>query len=145
MNTKRICLWSSPCNLSTALMYSFAQRADTIAIDEPLYAHYLRVTNTDHPGREEVLQSQEQDGVKVIAEITDGEYEKPIVFFKQMTHHLVDVDTSFLSKPLNIIYIRDPKQIISSYAQVREDVKMEDIGIAGQWQIYLFLHNNHYY
>jgi len=144
MNNKRICLWSSPRNLSTALMYSFAQREDTIAVDEPLYAHYLRVTNADHPGKAEVLESQEQDGVTVIAQITDGEYEKPIVFFKQMTHHLVGVDTSFLSKTLNIIYIRDPKQIISSYAQVRKDVKMEDIGISGQWQLYQFLQNNNY-
>ena len=79
MNTKRICLWSSPRNLSTALMYSFAQRADTIAVDEPLYAHYLRVTNANHPGREEVLQSQEQDGAKVVEQIVDSKYEKPIV------------------------------------------------------------------
>src|SRR3982751_4896993 len=144
MNTKRICLWSSPRNLSTALMYSFAQRADTIEIDEPLYAHYLRVTDADHPGKEEALQSQEQDGAKVIAQIADGEYENLIVFFKQMTHHLVDVDYNFLSKTLNIIYIRDPRQIISSYAQVRHDVKMEDIGIAAQWQLYRFLQENHY-
>src|SRR3954466_9864075 len=144
MNTKRICLWSSPRNLSTALMYSFAQRADTIAMDEPLYAHYLRLTNADHPGKEEVLQSQEQDGAKVIAQIVDGEYEKPIVFFKQMTHHLLDVDTNFLSKTLNIIYIRDPRQIISSYAQVRKEVIMEDIGIAAQWQLYQTLQNNKY-
>ncbi len=144
MHTKRICLWSSPRNLSTALMYSFAQRKDTIAIDELLYAHYLRVTNADHPGKEETLQSGEQDGDKVIEQITDGKYDKPVVFFKQMTHHLVEVDTSFLSKTLNIIYIRDPKKIISSYAQVRKEVKMEDIGIAAQWQLYQYLQSNHY-
>src|SRR3954454_24656401 len=144
MNTKRICLWSSPRNLSTALMYSFAQRADTIAVDEPLYAHYLRVTNANHPGKEEVLQSQEQDGAKVVAQIVDGKYEKPIVFFKQMTHHIVAIDTSFLNKTVNIIYIRDPKQIISSYSQVRKEVIMEDIGIAAQWQLYQTLQNNHF-
>jgi len=144
MNPKRICLWSSPRNLSTALMYSFAQRQDTLAIDEPLYAHYLHVTNADHPGKEEVLQAQEQDGSKVITQIVAGEYEKPVVFFKQMTHHLVAVDTSFLSKTLNVIYIRDPKQIISSYAQVRAEVQMEDIGIAAQWQLYQFLQSNQY-
>lgn len=143
-NTKRICLWSSPRNLSTALMYSFAQRKDTLAVDEPLYAHYLRVTNADHPGKEEVLQSQEQDGAKVIAQIVDGMYDKPVVFFKQMTHHLVEVDTSFLSKTLNIIYIRNPKRIISSYAQVRKEVIMDDIGIAAQWQLYQFLQKNNY-
>jgi hypothetical protein len=144
MNTKRICLWSSPRNLSTALMYSFAQRNDTIAVDEPLYAHYLRVTNADHPGKEEVLQSQEQDGTKVIEQILDIAYEKPVVFFKQMTHHLVELNTSFLSKTLNIIYIRDPKQIISSYAEVRQDVVMDDIGIAAQWELYQLLQNNQY-
>ena len=51
MPTKRICLWSSPRNISTAMMYSFAQRPDTIVFDEPLYAHYLRVTGIDHPGK----------------------------------------------------------------------------------------------
>ena len=29
MQTKRICLWSGPRNVSTALMYAFAQRSDT--------------------------------------------------------------------------------------------------------------------
>ncbi|MEL0010468.1 MAG: sulfotransferase family protein, partial [Bacteroidota bacterium] len=37
---KRICLWSGPRNISTALMYSFGQRSDTTIVDEPLYAHY---------------------------------------------------------------------------------------------------------
>ena len=144
MNTKRICLWSSPRNLSTALMYSFAQRKDTIAIDEPLYAHYLRITDADHPGKEEILQSQEQDGEKVIQQNISGEYDKPVVFLKQMTHHLVDISTDFLSKTHNIIYIRDPKQIIASYAQVRKEVTMGDIGMAAQWQLYQFLQEKKY-
>lgn len=42
-NIKRICLWSGPRNVSTALMY-LAQRADTVVYDEPLYAHYLSKT-----------------------------------------------------------------------------------------------------
>src|SRR6476620_4421852 len=73
MQTKRICLWSSPRNISTAMMYSFAQRPDTIVFDEPLYAHYLRVTGIDHPGKEEVIASQEQDGEKVVEQIILGE------------------------------------------------------------------------
>ncbi len=88
MITKRICLWSSPRNISTALMYSFAQRPDAVVFDEPLYAHYLRITNADHPGKDEIIKSQESDGEKVIEQIVDSSYEKPVVFFKQMTHHL---------------------------------------------------------
>lgn len=139
MNTKRICLWSSPRNLSTALMYSFAQRPDTLVYDEPLYAHYLRVTGANHPGSNEVLHSQENDGNKVVNAIVHTIYDKPVVFFKQMTHHLVEVQTDFLQDVVNIIYIRDPKQIISSYAQVRPDVNAQDIGIEKQWELYNLL------
>ena len=37
----RIHLISSPRNLSTALMYSFAQREDTRVVDEAFYAYFL--------------------------------------------------------------------------------------------------------
>jgi hypothetical protein len=117
-------------------MYSFAQRPDTIIFDEPLYAHYLRVTGADHPGKEEIMQSQEQNGEAVVQEVILAAYEKPVVFFKQMTHHLVALNEDFLSEVCNILFIRDPKQIISSYAQVRPDVTMQDTGIEKQW--YLF-------
>jgi len=46
--TTRICLWSGPRNVSTALMYSFRQRTDTSVVDEPLYAHYLAATVCAH-------------------------------------------------------------------------------------------------
>ena len=45
---KIINLISGPRNLSTALMYSFSQRPDTVVIDEPFYAHYLVTTGIDH-------------------------------------------------------------------------------------------------
>lgn len=145
MNTTRICLWSSPRNISTAMMYSFAQRPDTIVFDEPLYAHYLRVTGVVHPGQEEILASQENDGNKVVNELMLGTFDKPVAFFKQMTHHLVELNEDFLSKMKNILFIRDPKQIISSYAQVRPDVNMQDIGIEKQWQLFQQLTANKRY
>ena len=140
----RICLWSSPRNISTAMMYAFAQRDDTIAVDEPLYAHYLRVTGIDHPGREETLNSQENDGEKVVRNVILGEYDKPIVFLKQMTHHLVDLDLRFMEHTKNILFIRDPKQIIASYAQVRPDVTMQDVGIEKQWWLFNYLTENNF-
>lgn len=54
-------MWSGPRSLSTALMYSFAQRSDTAVVDEPFYAAYLALTGYDHPMRAEVLASQPQD------------------------------------------------------------------------------------
>lgn len=118
MKQKRICLWSSPRNISTALMYSFAQRIDTRVIDEPLYAHYLHITNADHPGREEVIESMEKDGEKVVKEVVLSDYIEEVIFIKQMTHHLIELDESFLEKVINVFLIRDPKQLISSLAQV---------------------------
>ena len=62
-----ICLWSGPRNVSTALMYSFAQRDDVRVIDEPLYGHYLTVSGADHPGRDAVIAAMNCDGNAVMA------------------------------------------------------------------------------
>jgi hypothetical protein len=137
--TTRINLWSSPRNISTAMMYSFAQRGDTIAFDEPLYAHYLSSTGIHHPGKEEILQAQDNNGENVIRDIILADHDQPIAFFKQMTHHLENISLNFLSQAKNILFIRNPKQIIASYSQVRKDVTMQDVGIKKQWWLYNYL------
>lgn len=109
-----------------------------MAVDEPLYAHYLKTFNAQHPGREEILSAMENDGEKVIANVIMGNYNKPVVFFKQMTHHLLHVNTQFLQHTLNVIFIRNPAQIIASYAQVVPDVSLHDIGV--EYQHNLFIH-----
>jgi hypothetical protein len=43
----RLAMWSGPRNISTAFMRSWENRGDTIVIDEPFYAHYLKVTGLD--------------------------------------------------------------------------------------------------
>ncbi|MCB0727052.1 MAG: sulfotransferase family protein [Ignavibacteriae bacterium] len=133
---KRICLWSSPRNISTALMYSFAQRSDTKVIDEPFYAHYLSKTNADHPGKEEILADMENDGEKVIENVILGDYNEDVIFMKQMTHHLIQINESFLDKVTNVFLIRDPKQLISSLAQVIPVVNMHATGIKRQHELF---------
>ena len=136
---KRICLWSSPRNISTALMYSFAQRSDTKVIDEPLYAHYLAKTNADHPGREEILANMENDGEKVVKNVILADYDEEVIFMKQMTHHLIEMDESFLDLVTNVFLIRDPKQLISSLAQVIPVVNMKATGIKRQYELFHML------
>lgn len=131
----RINLWASPRNVSTALMYSFAQRKDITVFDEPLYAHYLRVSGVVHPGNDEILASQDQDGNRVVQQLMLGPHAMPVVFFKQMTHHLVELDMSFLSACKNVLLIRDPASFISSYARVIPNPQMADIGIQQQWEL----------
>lgn len=128
-------LISSPRNLSTALMYSFAQRSDTIVLDEPFYAYYLVTSGADHPGKEEVIKSQPNRQEDVIAEIK-AIRDKPVVFIKNMSHHLEVMDESFVHDIVNIFFIRDPRQIISSYSQVIEQPVMRDIGMEYQYTLY---------
>ena len=68
--TIRIAMWSGPRNLSTALMRSFSSRPDTTVLDEPFYAHYLRETGIDHPGRDDVIAAYENDWRRVVDFIT---------------------------------------------------------------------------
>ncbi len=137
MNQTRICLWSGPRNISTALMYSFAQRKDTRVIDEPLYAHFLiQVSQAMHPGREEVIGSMEKNGEKVINNVILGPYSEKVIFMKQMTHHLVNLDHSFLTKVVNVFLIRDPLLLISSLAQILPAVTMRDTGLKTQFELF---------
>ena len=130
-----ICLWSCPRNVSTALMYSFAQRSDTEVFDEALYAHYLFTSKSDHPGREEVLASQEIDAKKVIDNIILKNRSK-ISFHKLMTHFLININQEFLKKVQNIIFIRNPEEIIFSYNKVISNPTIEDIGVKKQYELY---------
>jgi hypothetical protein len=139
MSVKRICLWSSPRNISTATMYSFAQRSDTTVIDEPLYAHYLVQSGVDHPARQEILQSMENDGQKVIEKVILGPCPTPVLFMKHMTHHLINIDTGFLDQTENALLIRDPYEIIHSYSKIISHPEMSDIGVKQQYELYHLL------
>jgi hypothetical protein len=126
--TLRINVWSSPRNLSTALMYSWRQRADTTVVDEPLYAHYLSVTGREHPGAEEVLAAQCHDGDAVVRDVVLGEYPTPIVFFKQMAKHLIGLDRSFLPVCRNVLLTRDPHDMLTSFQVQIPDATLADTG-----------------
>ena len=134
---KAICLWSGPRNVSTALMYSFAERSDTRVVDEPLYGHFLRVTGTVHPGRDEVLAAVECDGDKVMRDLLATSADNPpVLFMKQMAHHLVDLDESFLERTANIFLIRDPEQMLPSLTIQLPEAGIDDTGLKRQWQLY---------
>lgn len=147
-------LWSSPRNISTALMYSFAQRPDTRVVDEPLYAYYLQhqPTAAIHPGREDVLASQPTKAKEVKTQLFQASGQQPILLCKQMTHHLLGWDQGILPSPWsellgtvvepdtpsikNVLLIRDPRAILASYSKVVEAVSAEDVGIIKQYELF---------
>lgn len=143
MNHLDICLWSGPRNVSTALMYSFAQRSDTIVLDEPLYGHYLRVSDADHPGRDEVIAAMDCDGDSVMETLLGSKRpgKKPVLFMKHMAHHLVEIDREFLSKTINILLIRDPLDMLPSLMRQIPRATLADTGLKMQWLLYEELRN----
>jgi len=122
-------------------MYAFAQRSDTRVFDEPLYAHYLSKTKARHyhPGADEVLATMENDGQKVVREFILGDYETPVVFFKNMAHHLVDLDWDFLEAVVNIILIRDPQEVLPSFAKQVPRPALRDVGYEQQLALLSYL------
>jgi hypothetical protein len=131
-------LISGPRNISTALMYSFAQRSDTVVFDEPFYAVYLNRSGVYHPGKEEVLAAQSTSEEEVRQQLFT-EKSKPVVFIKNMAHHIELLNEEFLAQVTNLFLIRDPKEIIASYAQVIEKPVMRDIGLAYQHDLFFRL------
>ncbi|RDC62907.1 sulfotransferase-like domain-containing protein [Adhaeribacter pallidiroseus] len=132
-------LISGPRNISTALMYSFAQRPDTKVMDEPFYAVYLKISGLHHPGREQVLRALDQDPHKVFEFINQQEQELGNVFVKNMGHHLQGFNYEQIKNYQNIFLIREPGQMLYSYAKVREQPTLNDIGIKQQADLFTWL------
>lgn len=136
MEQKRIHLISSPRNISTALMYSFANRSDCRAFDEPLYAHYLKHCSKEHPGREEIMNALPNDANEVVDQYFKAPFNEAVLFFKNMAHHMIEMDCSYMLDMTNLFLIRNPKQLIASFSQVIESPQMEDIGSKRQYELY---------
>ena len=134
----RIAMWSGPRNISTAMMRAWGNRSDSVVIDEPFYAYYLKATGKKHPDADEVIATGETDWRKVVARLTGRlPSGKSIFFQKQMTHHLLpEVDREWLSRVINCFLIRDPREVIASYIKKQEDPTLDDLGFVHQTEIF---------
>jgi len=123
------------------MMRAWGNRGDTVVIDEPFYAYYLKVTGIEHPGADEVIATGDTDWRKVIAQLTGAIANgKQIFFQKQMTHHLLpEIDREWLGEVTNCFLIRDPREVINSYIKKREDPALEDLGFVQQAEIFNFV------
>ena len=135
---KKIMLWSSPRNISTALMYSFAQRIDTKVVDEPFYAYYLTHVNTkvDHPGKREIINSQSSSLNEIVNEI-EMFMEKDVLFIKNMTHHLAKTNVNFSRDWYHVILTRSPQSAYISFKKVISNPTVLDMGYKEQYAIAL--------
>ncbi|MFV0279062.1 MAG: HAD family hydrolase [Parahaliea sp.] len=144
MAVKRIAMWSGPRNISTAMMRAFENRPDTVVVDEPLYGYYLRCSGLDHPGAREVMASQDGDWRVVARQLCealpagrDDDGGVAVFYQKHMTQHLLpEVELDWTAALVNAFLIREPRRIIASYARVRPDFTLEEIGLPQQWTLF---------
>jgi Sulfotransferase domain len=131
-----IAMWSGPRNISTAMMYSFANRADCAAWDEPFYGAYLKETGLAHPMREEILNACETEWSEVERRCARAS-EKPILYQKHMTHHMIaKFDRKFILTLTNAFLIRSPEKVLASYAKKHDEVSLHAIGFVEQAEIF---------
>ena len=134
----RIAMWSGPRNISTAMMRAFENRPDTTVVDEPFYAAYLATASVVHPMQAEVLASQPNDWRDVIKSllgpIADG---RPLFYQKHMTHHMLpQFGRAWMHACSNAFLIRDPLDVLASYAEVRDEATLEAIGLPQQRELF---------
>jgi hypothetical protein len=134
----RIAMWSGPRNISTTLLRSWGARRDTFVCDEPLYAHYLLVSGAAHPAREQVIQAHETDWRRVTEWLTGPvPGGKPIFYQKHMAKHLLPgVGRAWLTGLTHAFLIRDPADMLASFARIVPDPTLEDTGLPMQCELF---------
>jgi hypothetical protein len=136
---KRICLWSGPRNVSTALMYSFAQRADTRVVDEPLYAAYLSGAGAHraqaHPTTKHILASQPQDLEWAVGQGMLGECDRSVLFIKNMAQHWRGLDAALLPRFANVLLFRHPALVARSFDKIVASPSPDDLAYPMQLEI----------
>lgn len=134
----RIAMWSGPRNISTAMMRSWESRGDTAVTDEPFYAHYLVATGVEHPGREEVIASQDTDATRVADMLTGPIPEgKPIWYQKHMTQHMLPgMSLDWFGKVAHCFLIRTPDEVVASFTRNRPDAAAWELGFEQQARLF---------
>jgi hypothetical protein len=144
MTPKRIAMWSGPRNISTALMRSFENRKDSVVLDEPFYAYYLKQNKANHPGRDLVLESQISSWDEVVKLCLSKIPEKKSIWYqKHMAQHFFnDENISWITNLENCLLIRDPKEVISSYKNKFSIKTIQQLGYPQQLELYDYILKN---
>lgn len=131
-----IAMWSGPRNISTAMMYSFGNRPDCEAWDEPFYAFSLLHHGNDHPMREAIIAANDSDWDRLVARCL-APAAKPVFYQKHMTHHMLPgYDRTWIRGLTNAFLIRNPRRVLASYVKKWSDVGLRDIGFVEQSEIF---------
>lgn len=133
-----IAMWSGPRNISTAMMYSFGNRPDCFAWDEPFYAFSLLTHGNDHPMRAEIIAAYDSNWESLVAAcLAPPPQGKSVFYQKHMTHHMLKgFDRAWVLGLTNAFLIRRPERVLASYTKKWSDVTLRDIGFVEQAEIF---------
>jgi hypothetical protein len=136
--TTRVAVWSGPRNISTAMMRSFGARPDAFVTDEPLYAHYLKVTGIAHPGRDGIIAAHESDWRKVADWLTGPvPAGRGLWYQKHMAHHLLPmIERGWLDGLAHAFLIREPDEMVASLRKTYPGAGLPDTGLPQQCEIF---------
>ena len=136
MSGRCVAMWSGPRNISTAMMRSWENRADTQVIDEPFYAHFLSHTGLDHPMHEQIIASGNTDWRAVVDHISVAPDEG--IFYQKhiTTHWLEHYSIDWLAKLDHVFLIREPEHVVASYASKRKCLTSSDLGYKQQAELF---------
>lgn len=137
----RLAMWSGPRNISTAMMRAWENRSDCDVWDEPLYGYYLETTGIDHPGAAQIMRERDTRWQTVIEQcLGDSPNQQPIFYQKHITLHMLpEVDRKWMTRVSNCFLIREPERVIASYAAVREQPTLADIGFVQQKELFNYI------
>ena len=125
---------SGPRNISTAVMYSFAQRPGCAVFDEPMYGKYLQKKGLNHPGRLETIEKWPTALADIAGAVQKLAENHDEVYLKNMAHHMVDEPWEWAEQSAFIFWIRHPRKVVQSFTKVIPNVTAEDIGLDQEWQ-----------
>lgn len=128
-----ISLWSGPRNLSTAMMYSMAQRPDTQVVDEPFFGVFLkRYPNVYRPSRAEAMACMPLESTQVLKQLAPLACAKENLFLKNMVNHWPLVNWEEKKNWRHIFLFRHPHAVISSFSKQVTKPQLFDLGYAEQ-------------
>lgn len=142
----RLAMWSGPRTLSTALMRSFGSRKDCHVSDEPFYGAYLVTNGAGHPMREAIIADMDCDWHSVARRLCGAIPNRRAIWYqKHMAHHMVGAfgyDDLFSGVGMgaetmrHAFLIRDPAQMVASYAVKRTAIDPQSLGSARQVEFF---------
>lgn len=116
--------------MSTALMYSMAQRTDMRVLDEPLYAHFLRYTGAERPCREVTLAGKPSAPEAALAAMAPTAAEcgaERHLFCKHIANNTLGLRWAHFEDHRHVVMFRNPAAVMASYGAHIQRPVMRDL------------------